>query len=123
MSGGNVAHPGAASFAAHHHGGEPEAEQRDTPVHERRHLRVGPSVRQGVPLAPAFLGLLEQLIGAQRLARHRARFGRHDDYWCVSVVRNWAMEARRSPAKEFSSVAAAAACFEPAAYCRDTSAT
>ena len=40
-----------------------------------------------------------------------------------SVVLNWAMEARRSPAREFSSVAAAAACLDPTAYCRDTSAT
>ena len=40
-----------------------------------------------------------------------------------SPVLNWAMEARRSAARVFSSVAAAAACLLPTAYCRDTSAT
>ena len=40
-----------------------------------------------------------------------------------SPVLNWAMEARRSAANVFNSVAAAAACLDPTAYCRDTSAT
>src|SRR5215213_8034459 len=41
----------------------------------------------------------------------------------VVPVLKVAMLARRSPARMFSSVAAAAACLEPTAYCRDTSAT
>ena len=34
----------------------------------------------------------------------------------LTVSLNWAMEERRSPANVFSSVAAAAACFDPTAY-------
>ena len=46
-----------------------------------------------------------------------------DRVYLSSSMVNWVMEARRSPASEFSWVAAAAACLEPTAYCRDTSDT
>ena len=95
-----------------------DPQQRHAPMHKNRLDAVVLAVEVAVlELEPHFLDFVEAItrLGGHSQCRH------HDDP--RSEVLNWAMEARRSPARVFSSVAAAAACLDPTAYCRDTSAT